>query len=41
MFSKHFRLFGGTLKIKNEKALRGVEREGRFPMWKIGRWYFI
>lgn len=41
MISKHIRLFGGTLKIKNEAALRNVERDGRLPMWKIGKWYFI
>jgi hypothetical protein len=41
MTSKHIRLLGGTLKIKTEDALRGVEKDGRFPLWKIGKWYLI
>lgn len=35
------RLPGGTLKIKDERYLRASERDGAFPMSRIGGLYFI
>ena len=39
----HFRIPfpGGLLKIKHERYLRSVEREGRYPMIKIGSHFCI